>query len=438
MKEKTPIVATKPETRLKTKTETSTKLEKYIESVASVNKYTAYEYWRRLIQFGSFVTEKYDLSLDGLVKQLQLGKNNNDNEHNNGNDTIGVDIDVYDLLSSYVAFLQKRDNVPSPSSIKQWISTIRNFLEFWDLEISVKKLKIKVRMPRVIRQSKEALTKENIVNIINACSEIKLKTYCMFLAATGCRASEAISIRVCDLYLNDTPAKVFIRGEYTKTRTDRFVFLTKELVDQLHKWIDFKYRSRRVSYIDKKKVKSVTVTRSPDRSKRTDDLLFVSSIIKEHRNILIKDVYSTLATTFDKTLDRMGGVYAELEDGPNNTKYRRRKITFHSFRRFAKSTISDLGFSDYSEYFIGHAGSTYYRKSEKEKAELYRKIEPSLTFLDFLSLERKGADVQSKIEVLEQENYALRQRDSFNTDAIQNLSDQLIKVMTDVQELKNK
>jgi hypothetical protein len=97
-----------------------------------------------------------------------------------------------------------------------------------------------------------------------------------------------------------------------------------------------------------------------------------------------------------------------------------------------------LGYSDYSEWFIGHAGSTYYRKSEKEKAELFRKIEPSLTFLDFLSLERKGADVQSKIEVLEQENYALRQRDSVNTDAIQNLSDQLIKVMAEVQELKNR
>ena len=59
------------------------------------------------------------------------------------------------------------------------------------------------------------------------------------------------------------------------------------------------------------------MTRSPDRSKRADDLLFVSSITKEHRNILIKDVYSTLATTFDKSLDRMGGVYAEFEDGPN-------------------------------------------------------------------------------------------------------------------------
>ena len=195
MKEKRPIVATKTkiETRLKTKTETSTKLEKYIESVASVNKYTAYEYWRRLIQFASFVNQKYDLTLDGLVKRLQLGKNNN--------------IDVYDLLSSYVAFLQKRDNVPSPSSIKQWISTIRNFLEFWDLEISVRKLKIKVRMPRVIRQSKEALTKEGIVNILNACSEIKLKTYCMFLVLQDAGHLKRFQLGYATLTLTIHPQK---------------------------------------------------------------------------------------------------------------------------------------------------------------------------------------------------------------------------------------
>jgi hypothetical protein len=193
-----------------------------------------------------------------------------------------------------------------------------------------------------------------------------------------------------------------------------------------------------VSYVDRKKGKSVTVTRSPDRSKRKDDLLFVSSITKEHRNILIKDIYSTLATTFDKTLDRMGGIYAEHEDGPNNTKYRRRKITFHSFRRFVKSTISDLGYSDFSEWYIGHAGSTYYRKSEKEKAELFRKIESSLTFLDFLSLERKGADVQSKIDTLEKENLALRQRDSMNSEAIANLSDQLMTISTRLQEIENR
>ena len=41
-------------------------------------------------------------------------------------------------------------------------------------------------------------------------------------------------------------------------------------------------------------------------------------------------------------------------------------------------------------------GSTYYRKKEKEKQELFSKVEPSLTLLDFPTLERKGADFQRR------------------------------------------
>ena len=60
---------------------------------------------------------------------------------------------------------------------------------------------------------------------------------------------------------------------------------------------------------------------------------------------------------------------------------KRRQITLHSFRRFVKTTISDLGYADYSEYFIGHSGSTYWRKKDFEKAEIFRKIEPYLRMI---------------------------------------------------------
>jgi hypothetical protein len=65
---------------------------------------------------------------------------------------------------------------------------------------------------------------------------------------------------------------------------------------------------------------------------------------------------------------------------------RRRQITLHSFRRLVKITLSDLGYADYSEYFIGHSGSTYWRKKDSEKAEIFRKIEPYLTFLNVYQL----------------------------------------------------
>ena len=72
----------------------------------------------------------------------------------------------------------------------------------------------------------------------------------------------------------------------------------------------------------------------------------------------------------------------------------RREITLHSFRRFVKTTISDLGYADYSEWFISHAGSTYWRKKDSEKVEIFKKIEPYLTFLNVPQLERQGADLQ--------------------------------------------
>ena len=125
----------------------------------------------------------------------------------------------------------------------------------------------------------------------------------------------------------------------------------------------------------------------------------------------------------------------DREDGSND---RRREITFHSFRRFVKTTISDLGYSDYSEWFIGHSGSTYWRKKESEKAELFKKIEPYLTFLNIHQLERQGADIQSKVQELEDLNSSLRERDKVKGDAIAHLSDQLLALSTRLQELERK
>jgi hypothetical protein len=94
----------------------------------------------------------------------------------------------------------------------------------------------------------------------------------------------------------------------------------------------------------------------------------------------LKNVYNILVLQFQKTLDRNGMGSKEEGNSNNNSSNRnenssiRRKITLHSFRRFVKTTISDLGYSDYSEWFIGHTGSTYWRKKDNEKAEIFNKI----------------------------------------------------------------
>ena len=103
-----------------------------------------------------------------------------------------------------------------------------------------------------------------------------------------------------------------------------------------------------------------------------------------------------------------------------------------------KTTISDLGYADFSEWFIGHSGSTYWTKKDSEKAEIFLKIEPYLTFLNIHQLERQGADIQTKVEELEQLNESMRDRDKMKDDAIAHLSDQLIALTTRLDSIERR
>ena len=224
---------------------------------------------------------------------------------------------------------------------------------------------LKVKFPKVVRKDIQPLTKEDITNILNACSDIRLKTYVMLLAATGMRASEALSIRLVNCDSSTNPPKLLIRGEYTKTKVTRFVFLTQELVQQISLWLEYKHCTRRVCLKGKESEKTHIEYRTRRRNDR--DLLFAVN----QANPNIRWLYNHFANSFGKTLDRMGmGDREEVDHG------RRRRITLHSMRRFVKSTISDLGYGDFSEFMIGHSSSTYYRRTVDEKTTLFRKIEP--------------------------------------------------------------
>ena len=131
-------------------------------------------------------------------------------------------IDIYNMLSRY-GDDQKNCNFSS-IIIKQRIVTVKNFFEYHDIEVSPRKFKLKVRLHRVIRKNKEAISKEDVVDILNHCSDIKLKTYVMLLAATRMRATEALHIRVKDIDFEKHPAELYIRGENTKTKKIELYF----------------------------------------------------------------------------------------------------------------------------------------------------------------------------------------------------------------------
>jgi len=56
--------------------------------------------------------------------------------------------------------------------------------------------------------------------------------------------------------------------------------------------------------------------------------------------------------------------------------------------------------------------------------------------LNIHQLERQGADIQSKVEQLEQLNQSMRDRDKIKDDAITHLSDQVIALTTRLDSIE--
>ncbi|MGD1837266.1 MAG: tyrosine-type recombinase/integrase [Nitrososphaeraceae archaeon] len=385
-------------------------LTTFLETAKLGNRNTAIQYQSRLVAFDDFINQKYVINLDQLIEKLNH-----------------MELDPYDILNQYCIYLKNNSNI-LPSTFRDKIITTKTFLEYNDVEISPKKFKIKVRFPKTVLRNKEAIDKKDIIKILNGISDLRLRTYVLLLASTGLRATEALSIRIKDINMDsDNISKITIRGEYTKTKTDRFVFLTNEMADQIKTWLDYKYRKRRVCFKDRITGKNITENRKPNR--KPNELIFS---LNRNDKAKPETFYVNFASSFAKTLDRMG--MGDREDG-NET---RREITLHSFRRFVKTTISDLGYSDYSEWFIGHSGSTYWRKKEGDKIAIFRKIEPYLTFLNIHNLERQGADLQTRVEELQIINQSLREKDKVKEDALALLSDKVMTLMKEVQNIKNK
>src|SRR5215216_1236965 len=351
-------------TILDNRTTRSLCLAKYIKNIQQANKKTAIEHRYRLSRFERYIARVFE-----QIQQLQQKQQQHQNQDQELERTRAAPLDQlieelkrsssnksdpYDLLSGFVAYLQEHAGIENPNTIRQFVITARSFLEYHDIEISPRKFKLRVRLPKAVVRRKEAISKEEIREILLKCSDIKLKTYVMLLAATGTRATEALALRNKDFDFDDESSRnnrqafIRIRGEFTKTRTDRYVFLTKELVEQCKAWIDFKYRRRRITKVvnnsssgggaEDSESTSKAISYWIDPTPNPDDLFF--STPRKRKKPSLGGLYVHMSEEFAKTLDRIG--FGNREDGNE----RRREITFHSFRRFVKTTISDLGYQD--------------------------------------------------------------------------------------------
>lgn len=346
--------------------------QKFVTTVEVGSPSTADQYGRRLYNFGEFLNQKHNMTIDDYIKSYKS-------------------FDVYDVLFGYHEFLIKLKL--QKSTIASRLRTAKTFLEYYDIPIVDSKFRIKVRTPKnTAAEEITALTKPLVNKIIIACQTPRLHTYIVTLAATGGRAEEILSI--LSKHVNLEEGTIYLRKEWTKQKKARTVFLTKECLDQLRVWKEYRERERRV--VDKHgKVQYRTKPLKPN------DLFFSTGRKDDANNP--EYLYDQLSKEFGQVLDRIG-----LD--ARNTESKRHEITLHSFRRFVYTTIQKLGDIEFANYMIGHANSTYWRVPLEERLPTFKKFEPYLTYLSYKELEAKGADVETKLQEKDDRIHTLEEK----------------------------
>ncbi len=279
-------------------------------------------------------------------------------------------INVYELLDSFVGYLisitsEETHRTLTNGSILLYVTAVRSYLAYYDIDIIPYKFKRKVHVPKVAKQEEQAIDASDIRKILLACNNKRLKVYLLVLASGGPRVGEACSIRLGDINFDTNPTTIHIRKE-TKTKVARDIYISDEATNYVKQWIDWKYRNHKQS---------------------KTDLLFTT---KTDTSGKINALYTKLLKYFNMVL-----AAASMDERKEDEL--RRKITMHSFRRYVKTVAADQVNSDYSEWLIGHSHSTYYSKKEDARRELYvTKCMKYLTFLDYSLLKTMSKNIEDK------------------------------------------
>ena len=93
------------------------------------------------------------------------------------------EINVYELLDSFVSnILEERKGI-APKSVFLYVTAIRSYFAYYDIDVLPSKFKRKVKMPRMYREDEEPIDASDIRKILLACNNRRLKTVLLFLAS---------------------------------------------------------------------------------------------------------------------------------------------------------------------------------------------------------------------------------------------------------------
>jgi integrase len=296
------------------------------------------------------------------------------------------------------------------ATVSNCLKAVRLLLEMNDVSLNWKK--IRRVLPRSRRYALDRIpTVEEIREIVEA-ADIREKALTLVFVSSGIREGAIEHLRVEDYSL--------IRGEEQRILAGRLIiysadpeqyvtFITPEACKALDKYLDF----RRQHGEDVKKS-------SPLFRDKFDPIRGFYG----HGKINSKEF------TIPMTGPAVRQYYNRLLFSIGIRKERRRRHDFsvHGFRKFFKTKAEIGGMKPINvETLMGHStgiSDSYYRPTEKDLLDDYLKVVNYLTI-------RTESTFKAEVE-------HVKERGSMNEDAIAALSDQVMKLTAEVNQLKNR
>tara|TARA_Y100000310_G_scaffold330390_1_gene401931 strand:+ start:67 stop:1095 length:1029 start_codon:yes stop_codon:yes gene_type:complete len=316
--------------------------ESYIESIDVLNPKYCSAIKTTLNRFDKYCKSKYNESEDEILSQLM--KQSQDERI----------VNACDVLQLFISNLSKSI---SPQTIPSYLSHVLGYFNYRGVKLTSLDKK-SIRLPKIIREEKYPLSKDDIRLILDNCS-YKRKTLYLVLASSGMRIGETVQLRKKDFDTSGNRIMINIPAKFTKGKKSRRTLVSLEAKP---------YLMKRLNAIE------------------DDDLVFGTG--------------STSEVTESKLLN-----YATKKALPKMERYDSgtRKITLHSFRAFfITQAVRTVGES-FAHTLAGQEGylKVYKRYDKEAMFEDYLKLEPSLFIINDYGLSEQSKD--KEIDLLKSE-----------------------------------
>jgi integrase len=369
-------------------------IDEFVEEQNRSNTKKAYKGYTK--KFKAFLQENDIIFDKNYVKTLRKYDIDDDDDLNN----------KYEVLRKFYKYLQDNYSTLDAKTKNYHKYCIVALFNRLGIEINSKTLdkKLTNKDEVVARDSEEGFDKEFVIKFLQHCDDTRLKTWVLFMATTGWRPVESLTLRWADLLdweNEDKKTRAYLHGDYTKTRRDRKRYITDELSEQLRRWKHEKYADKYTTEETGNGKRKGVIDNKLKYNKR--DLIFA----KRKRNINPTTKVEMIRKTqslYDTLLKKFFSVRKKLKIEELNENNGRNLFTPKSLRHYVKTEVSWVTKdSEYSEYFIGHHVN-YKDKGGQREIDNFVNVEKALTFLDPNILISYGKTDSKKLEELERKS----------------------------------